>query len=261
MKSRCLFLLFALVATPLTIATERGSRLEVTATYHPAEGEVIDEAHPLFVILFDGPPGHPTSHMTAVEMLSRNGGKATFEKVAEEVHVVTLYDPSGNFTGLSGMIPGMVIGAYVEEGATEPTPVRADTRTRIEIEFDSTTRLPGDVCTVVPATVQKADKGILEIRTYTARPGMREQFIEFFENRTLDGQRDAGLRVIGQFRHLQNEDTFVWIRAYESQAERVKELRDYYLGPAWLAVQKEAETLIADTHVMLVAPTSLSDIR
>ena len=113
----------------------------------------------------------------------------------------------------------------------------------------------------MPETVRNADEGILEIRKYTLQAGVRDEFIAFFENRTLEQQKKAGLRVIGQFRSLEDENQFVWIRAYASQAERAEQLRNYYLGADWIEVQDEAGAYIANTEVMLVAPTAASRIR
>ena len=90
---------------------------------------------------------------------------------------------------------------------------------------------------------------------------MRDKFIDFFVNKTLAGQKKAGLRVVGQFRSLEDKNKFVWIRAYASQEERAEQLREFYLGPDWLEVQDEGMPLLAGGEVMLVEPTPESKIR
>lgn len=41
---------------------------------------------------------------------------------------------------------------------------------------------------------------VVEFRNYRLKPGVREAFIDYFEERFLDSQEDVGMRVLGQFR-------------------------------------------------------------
>ena len=257
--SRFLALFLALGLCLALIQPAYTSRLDLTVTYTGPED--IDAGHPISVLLFDGPDMSGGSKMVAAGHLKKNGGVLTWSGLPKVVYILAIYDPLGNFTGLSGIIPGSVIGLYSVEGSQEAAPVEVSKRTKLKFEFDDSQRLPGDPDTVVPLAVRNADKGIVEIRKYTIRDGMRDEFIDFFENKTLEEQKHVGLRVVGQFRSLENENQFVWIRAYASQEERANQLRDYYLGPDWIEVQDEAGALIADTEVILVAPTSASKIR
>jgi hypothetical protein len=235
------------------------SRLDLTVTY--TGPEEIDAEHPISVLLFDGPDLSGGSRMVAAGHVTRNGEVLSLSKLPDTVYIAAIYDPLGNFTGLSGIIPGSVIGVYAPEGEQGPAPVEVGKRTKLKFEFDDAQRIPGDPDMAVPKAVREAEEGILEIRKYTVKKGMREKFIEFFEDKTLEPQEKAGLRVIGQFRSLENEDQFVWIRTYASQKERAEQLREFYLGPDWIDVQDEAGQLIANTEVMLVAPTARSEIR
>jgi len=254
-------MLSPLAAVALCLAPaedESNSRLELTVTY--SGPEQVDAQHPISILLFDGPDMSGGSKMVAAGQVKENGKALTLSRLPETVYVVAIFDPLGNFTGLSGIIPGSVIGIHTD-GGQQAAPVEVGKRTRMSFEFDDTQRIPGDPESVVPAAVMNANEGILEIRKYTIREGKREEFIDFFENKTLKPQKKAGLRVVGQFRSLENENQFVWIRSYKSQQERAKQLRKFYLGPDWIEVQDEAGTLIADTEVMLVAPTDASRIR
>ena len=234
------------------------SKLDLTVTY--TGPEAIDAEHPISVLLFDGPDMSGGSKMVGAGHLTENGAVLSLTNLPKTVYVVAIYDPLGNFTGLSGVIPGSVIGVYTDGGA-EPAPVAVRAHSRLEFSFDDSQRIPGDPDTVVPPAVRNAEHGIVEIRKYTVKEGKREAFIDFFEDKTLEPQQKAGLRVVGQFRSLENENQFVWIRAYASQRERAEQLRNFYLGPDWISVQDEAGELIADTEVLLVAPTSRSEIR
>ena len=39
---------------------------------------------------------------------------------------------------------------------------------------------------------------VVEFRSYRLRPGVREAFIEYFEEHFLDSQEKVGMRVLGQ---------------------------------------------------------------
>lgn len=243
-------------AAPRGALAPGATRLDAKISYTGA-GEV-DARRPVFLLAFDDEPS--TGRMIAVERVAKNGATATFRDLPETVHLVAIYDPAGLFTGLSGMIPGSSLWAYAEEGSDRPSPFSVGRRTKLDVTFGDENQLPGDPSTLVPPGLPEAE-GVVEIRTYTIREGQRERFVEWFERATLAQQAAAGIRVVGQFRSLENEDVFVWMRAYASHEERVEALRDFYLGPDWLAVQDEAIEMIADTQTLLVEPTKRSDLR
>ena len=110
-------------------------------------------------------------------------------------------------------------------------------------------------------TLAAAEGGIVEIRIYRIKPGQRDRFIELFEE-NLRHQLEHGLRVVGQFRSLDDEDTFVWIRAFENQDERLSLSRIHYFSPHWLNSRRfDVAELLVSTEVLLVEPTALSLIR
>lgn len=74
---------------------------------------------------------------------------------------------------------------------------------------------------------------VLEFRNYRLRPGVREAFIDYFEERFLDSQEEVGMRVLGQFRLVGEPDRFVWIRGFEDMAARRRGLEAFYGGPDW----------------------------
>ena len=234
----------------------------VTLAGDESENEVVDGHRPIFVMVFGGPAmGAPGSPLIAVGRIDRNAGAARFEGLPETVWLAAIHDPSGTFTGLSGVIPGSLVGGYAEDGATEASGVETGPGARVEIQLDEQTRLPGSADVERAEALHSAQRGIVELRTYTIREGMRDTFVEFFEQKTLEHQRRTGLDVVGQFRSLEDENTFVWIRTFESEQQRIDQLRDFYLGDDWMAVQDEAMSLIVDTNEVLMEPTELSTWR
>ena len=104
--------------------------------------------------------------------------------------------------------------------------------------------------------------GIVEIRMYKIKPGMRDAFVKFFEEKTLVPQGEVGMRVLGQFRSLEDDETFVWVRAFRNQEERNRQILAFYGGELWLKeLSAEAMSMIVSTEVLLVEPTAESLLR
>ena len=82
---------------------------------------------------------------------------------------------------------------------------------------------------------------IIEIRHYTLKPGRREEFIEFFEQKNRTALQDAGMLVFGPLRDLENPDKVHWMRAFSSLEERDKVKHSFYEGPVW---NKHIEPLV-----------------
>ncbi|RVA26527.1 NIPSNAP family protein, partial [Mesorhizobium sp. M7D.F.Ca.US.004.03.1.1] len=56
---------------------------------------------------------------------------------------------------------------------------------------------------------------VVELRQYTLKPGRRDTLIDIFDGRLIEGQEDAGMTIIGQFRDLDRPDMFVWMRGFD----------------------------------------------
>ena len=67
---------------------------------------------------------------------------------------------------------------------------------------------------------------IVELRQYTLHPNRRDVLISLFEREFLDTQAEAGIAVLGQFRDLDADDRFVWLRGFQDM-ERVMAVRPH----------------------------------
>jgi hypothetical protein len=56
---------------------------------------------------------------------------------------------------------------------------------------------------------------IVELRQYTLHPGKRDVLIDLFDREFIDPQEALGMKVIGQFRDLDDRNRFVWLRGRE----------------------------------------------
>lgn len=96
---------------------------------------------------------------------------------------------------------------------------------------------------------------IVEFRRYTLHPGQRDTLIDLFEREFLESQETTGLRVIGQFRDLDEADRFVWLRGFAGMPERATSLAAFYGGAVWQAHRHAANATMVDSDdVFLLKP-------
>ena len=74
---------------------------------------------------------------------------------------------------------------------------------------------------------------IVEVRTYTIASGLRQRFLDLFETRTRPLQMSLGIQIFGPWLDVENDDRFVWLRAFPSWEERERMKRALYEGPEW----------------------------
>jgi len=93
---------------------------------------------------------------------------------------------------------------------------------------------------------------VLELRQYTLHPGRRDDLIDVFERELVESQEALGIRLYGQFRDLDDDDRFVWIRGFAD----LPALRSFYVGPVWREHRaKVADTVLESDDVLLLRPS------
>ena len=96
---------------------------------------------------------------------------------------------------------------------------------------------------------------VVELRQYALRPGARDTLISLFDAELVETQEDAGMKVIGQFRDLDEPDRFTWLRGFPDMVERERSLTAFYGGPVWRANSAAANaTMIDSDDVLLLKP-------
>lgn len=99
------------------------------------------------------------------------------------------------------------------------------------------------------------DCRVVELRQYTLHPGRRDALIELFDREFVDSQEADGIRVLGQFRDLDDADRFVWLRGFADMAARGRALPAFYGGPVWAAHREAANATMVDSDdVLLLRP-------
>jgi NIPSNAP len=98
---------------------------------------------------------------------------------------------------------------------------------------------------------------IIELRQYTLHPGKRDVLTELFDREFVESQEALGMKVIGQFRDLDNPNRFVWLRGFRDMPSRTQALKDFYGGPFWKAHREAANaTMIDSNNVLLLHPAT-----
>ena len=72
-----------------------------------------------------------------------------------------------------------------------------------------------------------------ELRQYRMRPGQRENWVKYMEETIIPFQISKGMVVVGSFVGEQDQDLYVWIRRFTSEAERERLYQDVYQSDRW----------------------------
>jgi quercetin dioxygenase-like cupin family protein len=97
---------------------------------------------------------------------------------------------------------------------------------------------------------------VIEVRTYRATPGSRETLLAALRIRAIPLHSEIGMKVLGPFPSRDDEDTFVWLRAFPDAESRELMKEAFYGGALWLEeLEAELMPLIAHYESVLVEDT------
>lgn len=98
---------------------------------------------------------------------------------------------------------------------------------------------------------------VIELRQYDLHPGTRNTLIDIFDRHFVEGQEVEGMAIIGQFRDLDNPDSFVWLRGFAEMETRKKALTGFYSGSVWMKHRDTANaTMVRFDNVLLLRPAT-----
>jgi hypothetical protein len=72
-----------------------------------------------------------------------------------------------------------------------------------------------------------------ELRQYRTKPGQREKWVKFMEEKIIPFQIAQGMVVLGSFVGEEEDDLFVWIRRFASEEEREQLYQAVYESDYW----------------------------
>ena len=72
-----------------------------------------------------------------------------------------------------------------------------------------------------------------ELREYHAKPGQRENWVWFTEEQIIPFQSWKGMVIVGSFVGQEEDDLHIWIRRFESEADRERLYKAVYESDTW----------------------------
>ncbi|MCY4591710.1 MAG: NIPSNAP family protein [Alphaproteobacteria bacterium] len=103
-----------------------------------------------------------------------------------------------------------------------------------------------------------------ELRQYTVRPGKMEQWLELMEGSIIPFQVAQGMVICGSFRGETDDSVYVWLRRFESEAQREALYAAVYESDTW---KNEIAPQVGDVidreeiKVQRIVPTSRSTVQ
>lgn len=97
---------------------------------------------------------------------------------------------------------------------------------------------------------------IVEVRSYRIKPGHRDEFIRFFEKRSVPALQSHGMKVMGPFLDLENPNKFVWLRSFPSLQERERMRDAFYEGELWKNELEAIAMPMLESYDVILCETS-----
>ena len=100
-----------------------------------------------------------------------------------------------------------------------------------------------------------------ELRQYKIKPGKMEEWLACMQDEIIPFQVGKGMVITGSFRGEKDDSVYVWIRRFESEAEREKLYKAVYESDYWKnTVSPKVGELIdrSAINVQRIVPTKLS---
>jgi len=74
---------------------------------------------------------------------------------------------------------------------------------------------------------------VVEMRTYKLKPGCRDRFLEVFRTKSMPAHAEIGMKILGPFLSLEDEDTFFFMRGFPDLESREPMKAKFYEGELW----------------------------
>lgn len=74
---------------------------------------------------------------------------------------------------------------------------------------------------------------LFELRQYWCRPGRRDEWARYMDETVIPYQVSKGVVVVASFVDEEDPDHYVWIRRFDSEAERERLYGEIYGGAEW----------------------------
>ena len=103
---------------------------------------------------------------------------------------------------------------------------------------------------------------IIEMRTYKIKTGRRGEFLKTFESKARPEHEKIGMKILGPFLSVENEDTFFWMRAFPDLKSRDRMRDEFYEGKLWKEeLEEKLMPILEEYDVVVVEAEGLGDWR
>jgi hypothetical protein len=93
---------------------------------------------------------------------------------------------------------------------------------------------------------------IVEMRTYKIQRGKRAEFLKILEERAIPAHQKIGMKVLGPFLSLEDDNTFFWMRAFSDTQTRERMRNEFYDGKLWKEELEEKLMPILEKYDVVV---------
>ena len=103
-----------------------------------------------------------------------------------------------------------------------------------------------------------------ELRQYKVRPGKMDEWLEIMEGEIIPFQVEMGMVITGSFQGEDDDSVYVWLRRFESEAQREALYKAVYESDYW---KNEVSPRVPDyldrpkNVVTRIVPTTKSTMR
>ena len=74
---------------------------------------------------------------------------------------------------------------------------------------------------------------LIELRQYRTRPGQRENWVRYMQEKIIPFQQSMGMEILGTWVGEQEDDLFVWMRRFKDEADRERLYEAVYQSDHW----------------------------
>jgi hypothetical protein len=104
-------------------------------------------------------------------------------------------------------------------------------------------------------------KHFVEIRSYTLKPGSREQFHRLFLEQAFPMLKRWNVDVVAYGPSLHDEDSYYLMRRYDSLEQHEESENDFYGSDEWRQGPREAILALIETYTEVVLALDESTVK
>jgi hypothetical protein len=93
---------------------------------------------------------------------------------------------------------------------------------------------------------------IIEMRTYTTKPGCRERFLQIFREKSMPAHAQIGMKVLGPFPSVENPNAFFFMRGFPDMEAREPMKAKFYEGELWKGELEQLLTPMLEKYEVVV---------